>query len=118
MERVAHPTHRWARSVTNVTDRDSGADTEFRGSISRLVTDSTPWWPSPVRPRDDAPNIVLVVLDDLGFSDIAPYGAEIHTPTLDRLAADGLRYTNYHTAPLCSPARASILTGLNPHRAG
>jgi arylsulfatase len=59
-----------------------------------------------------------MVLDDLGFSDIGPFGAEIDTPVLDCLARRGLRLTNYHTTPVCSPARAAILTGLNPHRAG
>ena len=90
----------------------------FGGHISRLAGDSTPWWPEPVRPAQDSPNIIVVLLDDLGFSDIGPYGSEISTPTLDRLSAGGLRFTNYHTAPLCSPSRASIHTGMNPHRAG
>jgi arylsulfatase len=54
----------------------------------------------------------------MGFSDIGPFGAEVSTPTLDRLAKDGLRFSNYHTTPVCSPARAALLTGLNPHRAG
>ena len=62
--------------------------------------------------------MVLVLLDDMGFSDTAPYGSEIPTPTLDRLVANGVQFTNYHTAPLCSPARAAIQTGMNPHRAG
>jgi arylsulfatase len=54
----------------------------------------------------------------MGFSDIGPFGAEVSTPTLDRLSREGLRYTNYHTTPVCSPARAAFLTGLNPHNAG
>ena len=90
----------------------------FGGHIARLAGDSTPWWPEPVRPAQGNPNIIVVLLDDLGFSDISPYGSEISTPTLDRLSAGGLRFTNYHTAPLCSPSRASIHTGMNPHRAG
>nr|WP_240777408.1 sulfatase-like hydrolase/transferase [Nonomuraea basaltis] len=56
-----------------------------------------------MRAPEGAPNIVLVLLDDMGFADIGPYGSEIDTPTLDRLAARGLRFTNYHTTPLCSP---------------
>jgi arylsulfatase A-like enzyme len=90
----------------------------FGGVVGRTVAESTPWWPSPVRPPAGSPNVVLVVLDDMGFSDIGPYGSEIPTPTLDRLAAEGIRFTNYHTTPLCSPSRAAIQTGLNPHRAG
>ena len=91
---------------------------EFPGRVGRTVSESTPWWPDPVRPPAPAPNVVVVLLDDLGFSDIGPYGSEIPTPTLDRLAADGVCFSNYHTSPLCSPSRAALLTGLNPHRAG
>ncbi|MCP2339402.1 arylsulfatase [Actinomadura rupiterrae] len=76
-----------------------------------------PWWPEGSAP-EGAPNVVIVLLDDMGYSDIGPFGAEIETPTLDRLAERGLRLTNYHTNPLCSPSRAALLTGLNPHRAG
>ncbi|MCU1373310.1 MAG: Arylsulfatase, partial [Actinomycetia bacterium] len=90
----------------------------FEGRVERLASESEPWWPAPTRPPEGAPNVVLVLLDDMGFSDIGPFGAEIPTPTLDRLAAGGLRYSNYHTTPLCSPARAAIQTGLNPHKAG
>ncbi len=96
----------------------TSGDARFEGVVGRTVRESTPWWPSPVRPPQGSPNVVLVLLDDMGFSDIGPYGSEIPTPTLDRLAADGIRFTNYHTAPLCSPTRAAIQTGLNPHRAG
>ena len=65
-----------------------------------------------------APNIIVVLLDDMGYSDVGPFGSEISTPTLDRLAERGVRLTNYHTAAVCSPARAALMTGLNPHRAG
>lgn len=64
------------------------------------------------------PNIVLVLADDLGFSDIAPYGSEIHTPTLSALAENGVRFTNYHTAASCAPSRAMLLTGVDSHRNG
>ena len=97
-----------------MTDGDSG----FGGVVGRTVRESTPWWPVPVRPPRGSPNVVMVLLDDMGFSDVGPYGSEISTPTLDRLAAHGIRFTNYHTTPLCSPSRAAIQTGLNPHRAG
>jgi arylsulfatase A-like enzyme len=91
---------------------------DFGGHVGRTVRESTPWWPEPVRPEPESPNVVMVLLDDMGFSDVGPFGSEIPTPTVDRLAARGIRFTNYHTAPLCSPARAAIQTGLNPHRAG
>ncbi|MGV9263245.1 arylsulfatase [Kitasatospora sp. NPDC003701] len=90
----------------------------FAGTVGRTFGTSTPAWPQPVRPREGAPNIVVVLIDDMGYSDIGPFGAEIPTPTLDRLAAGGVKLANYHTMPLCSPARAALLTGLNPHRVG
>ena len=66
----------------------------------------------------DRPNIVVVLVDDLGFSDIGPYGGEFPTPNLDRLAARGVRFTQAYNAARCSPTRASLLTGLYPHQAG
>jgi arylsulfatase/uncharacterized sulfatase len=66
----------------------------------------------------DRPNIVFLLADDLGFTDIAPYGSEVNTPTLSRLAEEGIRFTNYHTAANCAPARAMLLTGVNNHLAG
>ena len=64
------------------------------------------------------PNIVFVLADDLGFTDLAPYGGEIHTPTISRLASAGIRFANYHTAANCAPARAMLMTGVNNHLAG
>lgn len=90
----------------------------FGGRIGRTWGESEPWWPAPPTPPVSAPNIIVVLMDDMGFSDIGPFGSEIETPTLDRLAARGTRFTNYHTTSVCSPARAALLTGLNPHRAG
>lgn len=75
-------------------------------------------WKRPRIAREGAPNVVLILADDLGFSDIGPYGSEIRTPHLDALASGGVTFTNYHTNPVCSPARASLLTGINSHRAG
>jgi arylsulfatase A-like enzyme len=91
---------------------------EFRGTRGRYHHESTPWWPEPVRPRDGAPNIVLVVLDDVGFAQLGCFGSDIETPTIDALAAGGLRYTNFHTTALCSPTRAALLTGRNHHANG
>ena len=67
---------------------------------------------------DDRPNIVLILADDMGFSDIGCYGSEIETPTLDKLAANGLRYTQFYNTSRCCPTRASLLTGLYPHQTG
>ena len=64
------------------------------------------------------PNIILILADDLGFTDIAPYGSEISTPSLTALASEGISFTNYHTAASCAPSRAMLLTGVDNHRAG
>ncbi len=68
--------------------------------------------------RPERPNIVLILADDLGYTDIAPYGSEINTPTLSALAEQGVSFTNYHTAANCAPARAMLLTGVDAHLAG
>ena len=91
---------------------------EFRGVVGRYHTESVPWWPEPVRPPAGAPNVVLVVLDDVGFAQLGCFGSDIATPALDGLAAAGLRYTNFHTTALCSPTRATLLTGRNHHSNG
>ena len=66
----------------------------------------------------DRPNVVLILADDLGFTDISPFGSEIDTPNIARLASEGLSFTNYHTAGSCAPARAMLLTGVDSHRNG
>ena len=75
-------------------------------------------WPTPPQPPGDAPNIVFVLVDDVGFADIGCFGGEIETPNLDELAKHGVRFSNFHVNPMCSPTRASLLTGLNCHAAG
>ena len=65
-----------------------------------------------------APNIIFILADDLGYTDIAPYGSEVNTPSLSALAEQGVRFTNYHTAANCAPARAMLLTGVDSHLAG
>lgn len=77
-----------------------------------------PSWPAEPQAPPGTPNIVYCVFDDVGFSDFGCYGSEIRTPNIDRLAAGGLRYTNFHTTSLCSPTRASLLTGRNHHAVG
>lgn len=89
----------------------------FEGKVGRTFAGSEPWWP----PRPDAsgrPNVIVILADDLGYSDLGCYGSEIRTPHLDRLAAGGLRLTDFHSTPMCSPTRASLLTGVNAHAAG
>jgi len=88
------------------------------GPVGRVYATSEPWWPPRPTARQGAPNIVVMLADDLGYSDLGCYGSEIRTPNLDALAAGGLRYTDFHAYPMCSPTRAALLTGLEPHRAG
>ncbi len=91
---------------------------EFHGRIGRDWRDSDPWWPSAPRPPAGAPNVVLVVLDDVGFAQLGCYGSPIATPVIDGLADGGVRLANFHTTALCSPSRACLLTGRNHHRCG
>ena len=91
---------------------------EFGGVIGRTVKESTPSWPARPQPPEGAPNVVFVVLDDTGFAQLGCYGSDIETPNMDRLAANGLRYINFHTTALCSPTRACLLTGRNHHSVG
>ena len=101
-------------------DRGSQGDEagDFAGVVGRTLRDSTPWWPPRGEAPANAPDIVVILLDDLGFSDFGCFGAEIRTPVIDGLAANGLRFSQYTTVPMCTPARAALLTGRNPHAVG
>ena len=90
----------------------------FGGQVGRIFSTSEPAWPTPPTAPRGAPNVIVMLADDLGYADLGCYGAEIETPHLDRLAAEGVRYSNFHVNPMCSPTRASLLTGLNHHMAG
>jgi arylsulfatase A-like enzyme len=92
--------------------------TEFQGVIGDDWRTSTPWWPPEPEPPAGAPNVMVIVLDDVGFAQLGCYGSDIETPTFDALAARGIRFTNFHTTALCSPTRACLLTGRNHHRNG
>jgi arylsulfatase len=91
---------------------------EFRGTIGRYHWESTPWWPEPRRAPAGSPNVLLVVLDDVGFAQLGCFGSDLDTPVFDRLAARGVRYRNFHTTALCSPTRSCLLTGRNHHANG
>lgn len=90
----------------------------FQGRIGLSWRDSTPWWPQQRQAPSGAPNIVMIVLDDVGFAQLGCFGSDIDTPHMDSLAAEGLRYNNFHTTALCSPTRACLLTGRNHHTVG
>ena len=90
----------------------------FGGVIKEKASESTPWWPPRVVPPKGAPNVLLIMTDDQGFGAPSTFGGVIPTPTMDRIAAAGLRYTNFHSTSLCSPSRAAIITGRNHHSEG
>ena len=92
--------------------------TPFTGTIGRTAASSEPAWPMPQRARSGAPNVLVFLLDDVGFAQLGCFGADIATPTFDRLAAGGLRYRDFHTTAICSPTRACLLTGRNHHSNG
>ncbi len=99
--------------------KPEGAGTpRFAGRIGKTIVESTPWWPRPAAAPQGAPNILVVLFDDVGFSDFGCYGSPIRTPAIDRLAAEGLRYTGFHTTAICSTTRAALLTGRNHHSVG
>jgi arylsulfatase len=89
----------------------------FKGHISRTTEDSKPDFPKEVEAPQGAPNILLIMTDDVGFGASSTFGGPIPTPTMDRLAKAGLRYTQFHTTALCSPTRAALLSGRNHHSA-
>ena len=91
---------------------------EVQGKIGRTLEDSEEYWPEPVRASEGAPNVLVWLIDDMGFGHASPFGGLTPTPTLDRLSENGLRYNNFHTTALCSPSRASIMAGRNHHRIG
>src|SRR5271167_4147646 len=90
----------------------------FGGVIKRNALDSKPCWEPQVVPPKGAPNVLLIITDDVGFGAPSTFGGVIPTPTLDRLASTGLRYTQFHTTALCSPTRAALITGHNHHSVG
>ncbi len=92
--------------------------TTFQGTIGRTLADSTPHFAEPPHPGDDAPNVIIVLMDDTGFAQFGCFGSDIDTPNVDALAAGGVQFTNFHVTPLCSPTRAALLTGRSQHAVG
>ena len=90
----------------------------FQGKIGITYKESTPDFPAPIKAPEKAPNVLLVLLDDVGFGQASTFGGAIETPNLTRLAEKGLRYNQFHTTALCSPTRAALLTGRNHHSVG
>lgn len=93
-------------------------DPKFGGVIKESVSASTPWWPPQVVPPEGAPNVLLIMTDDAGYGVSSTFGGVIPTPALDRIAQNGLRYTQLNSTALCSPTRAALITGRNHHSSG
>src|SRR5262245_12205619 len=91
------------------------APPKFGGAIKQHQAQSKPWWPPQVAAPKGAPNVLLIMLDDAGYGSESTFGGTIPTPALDRIAKAGLRYTHFHSAALCSPTRAALITGRNHH---
>jgi hypothetical protein len=95
--------------------REYPPGTAFPGVIGRTIDESSPAWPAPIRAKPGAPNVLFIVIDDTGFGQLGCYGSPINTPNFNRLASNGLLYTNMNTTALCSPSRSCMLTGRNHH---
>src|SRR5260221_679766 len=90
----------------------------FQGIAKRTLEGSKSGFTRPVKAPPDAPNILLVLIDDAGFGNPSTFGGPVATPTFDKLAAEGLRYNRFHVTALCSPTRAALLSGRNHHAVG
>ncbi|MBS1133026.1 MAG: arylsulfatase family protein [Burkholderiaceae bacterium] len=93
-------------------------DPKFAGVIKEKASESKAWWAPRVVPPKGAPNVLLIMTDDVGFGAPGTFGGVVPTPALDRIAKSGVRYTNFHSTSLCSPTRAALITGRNHHVAG
>lgn len=106
-------------ATTTIDGRQLPApDPQFGGEIKDDALSSKPWWAPRILPPKSAPNILLIITDDAGFGVPSTFGGVIPTPTMDRIANDGLRYNNIHSTALCSPSRAALITGRNHHSTG
>ena len=90
----------------------------FRGKIGKTYLESEMDWPRVPAPPEGAPNVVVILLDDVGFGQVSTFGGPVPTPALDKLAAGGLRYNRFHTTSICGPSRGAMLTGRNHHNCG
>jgi arylsulfatase len=108
----------WAASASAAMAQDvlPRPEQTFQGPVGRTTAETAPpQWPKPVEAPKGAPNVVVILTDDVGFGASSTFGGPIPTPTLDALAKGGLRYSQFHTVGLCSPTRAALLTGRNHH---
>jgi arylsulfatase A-like enzyme len=104
--------HRVDRSILPLPE------SKFKGVVAKTYQDSTPDWPAVPKPPAGAPNVLVILLDDVGFGQVSSFGGPVPTPSLDKLAARGLRYNRFHTTAICGPSRAALITGRNHHNCG
>ncbi len=107
-----------ASLVVALVTAQAHAQLEFKGKIGRTLEDSEQYWPEPVKPPEGAPNVLIWLIDDMGYGHSSAFGGLTPMPSIERLAANGLRYNNFHTTALCSPSRAAIAAGRNHHSIG
>lgn len=107
-----------AATRTIVGDILPPPDLPFGGTIGLNAAESKPWWQPRVVPPPGAPNVLLIITDDVGYGATSTFGGVVPTPNLDRIANNGLRYTQFHSTALCSPSRAALITGRNHHAVG
>lgn len=93
-------------------------ESKFEGVIGKTYEDSKPDWPKVPKPPEGAPNVIIILLDDVGLGQVSTFGGPVPTPALDKLAARGLRYNRFHTTAICGPSRAALITGRNHHNCG
>ena len=99
--------------ISLVSQAQNSGQQTYQGIIGKTLAESKEWWPDPVKAPQGAPNVVWVLLDDVGYGASSAFGGLIRTPTFDTLANSGLRYTNFHTCAICAPTRSALLTGRN-----
>ena len=107
-----------AATTTIPGDQLPAPEPPFGGEITNDALSAKHWWAPRIVPPAEAPNVLLIITDDAGFGVPSTFGGVIPTPTMDRVAANGLRYNNIHSTALCSPTRAALITGRNHHSAG
>ncbi|MBS1599074.1 MAG: arylsulfatase [Bacteroidetes bacterium] len=104
-----------ANSLLSFHAQSQQTQQQYQGTIGKTLAESKEWWPAPVKAPAGSPNIIWILLDDVGFGTSSAFGGPISTPVFDSLANNGLRYTNFHTSAICAPTRAALLTGRNQH---
>ena len=117
-----HRSERWrsvaTRRIESRPHGAAGAAAEVPGQIGVSLKDSTSEWPEPLKAPKGAPNVLLIMGDDIGYAHMSSFGGPANTPTFDRLAKQGLRFINFHTTAVCSASRAALITGRNAHSVG